>query len=180
MTRGRQGVERHGGVSRSRTHGHGWLPRRWRRALSMAALCGVLLAPPSAMPATAAESGAHASTAGTSRWWKLTCDKAGRKRTTETAGCAFTVQLRGVLDGSRRFLVRQALQRHNAAWRSLQRAVAFHIDVDSPGGELFATLEMGRLLYSELGFLLLTVTLLSLLVPLGTIFLVRKSPLRSC
>ena len=33
--------------------------------------------------------------------------------------------------------------------------------------------------YSELGFLLLTVTLLSLLLPLGTIFLVQKSPLPS-
>ena len=33
--------------------------------------------------------------------------------------------------------------------------------------------------YSELGFLLLTVTLLSLLLPLGTIFLVQKSPLHS-
>jgi BT1 family len=33
--------------------------------------------------------------------------------------------------------------------------------------------------YSELGLLLLTVSLLSLLVPLGTIFLVQKSPLQS-
>jgi ATP-dependent protease ClpP protease subunit len=121
----------------------------WRRALSLAALGGVLLALPSVMLATAAESGAHTSTASTSRWWKLDCGKAGRQRATETTACAFTVKLRGDIDGSRLFLVRQALQRRNTAWRALQRDVAFHIDVDSPGGELFATLEIGRLLRAE-------------------------------
>ena len=33
--------------------------------------------------------------------------------------------------------------------------------------------------YSELGILLITVTVLSLLLPLATIFIVQKSPLRS-
>jgi ATP-dependent protease ClpP protease subunit len=121
----------------------------WRRVLSIAALCGVLLAQPSAMLAHAAESGAHASTARTSRWWRLDCGEAGRKRATETTACAFTVKLRGVIDGSRLFLVRQALQRRATVRRALHREVDFHTDVDSQGGELFATLEIGRLMRAE-------------------------------
>jgi hypothetical protein len=125
---------------------HGGLPMLWRRALSTASLCGVLLLQTSAMPAKALESGAHASTASTSRWWKLECGAAGRKRAAETTACAFTVKLRGVIDGSRLHLVRQALQRRDTVRRALHREVDFHIDVDSPGGELFATLAIGRIM----------------------------------
>jgi hypothetical protein len=119
-----------------------------RRALSMA-LCGAVLAQPVAMPAYAAESGAHASTAQTSRWWKLECGESGRKRAVETTACTFTVKLRGVTDGSRLHLVRQALRRRDTVRRALHRDVDFHIDVDSPGGELFATLEIGRIMRAE-------------------------------
>jgi hypothetical protein len=59
------------------------------------------------------------------------------------------VQLRGVLDGSRLQLVRQALQRRQTVRRALHREVDFHVEVDSPGGEIFATLEIGRLMRAE-------------------------------
>jgi hypothetical protein len=67
----------------------------------------------------------------------------------ETTACGFTVKLRGVLDGSRLQLVRHALQRRNTVRHALHRDVAFHVDVDSPGGEIFATLEIGRLMRAE-------------------------------
>jgi len=117
-----------------------------RRVLYTASLCGALHAQPSAMPAHASESGAHARIASTSRWWKLECGKTGRQREAETTACAFTVKLRGVLDGSRLQLVRQALQRRDTVRRALHRDVDFHVDVDSQGGEIFATLEMGRIM----------------------------------
>jgi ATP-dependent protease ClpP protease subunit len=121
----------------------------WRRALYTASLCGVLLSQPSAMPAKASESGAHARTASTSRWWKLECGEAGRKRAAETTACAFTVKLRGAIDGSRLHLVRQALHRRDTVQHALHREVGFHIDVDSQGGEIFATLEIGRIMRAE-------------------------------
>jgi hypothetical protein len=120
-----------------------------RRVLYTASLCGALLAPPSAMPAHASEAGAHASIASTSRWWKLECGKTGRKREAETTACAFTVKLRGVIDGSRLQLVRHTLQRRDTVRHALHRDVDFHVDVDSQGGELFATLEIGRIMRAE-------------------------------
>ena len=120
-----------------------------RRVLSTASLCGALLAPPSAMPVHASAAGAHASIASTSRWWKLECGQTGRKREAETTACAFTVKLRGVIDGSRLQLVRHALQRRDTVRHALHRDVDFHVDVDSPGGEIFATLEIGRLMRAE-------------------------------
>ena len=128
---------------------HGGLPRLWRGALAMVSLCGILLVQPSTTPVQAAVSGAHASTASTSRWWKLECGKAGRPRAAETTTCTFAVKLRGIIDGSQLHLVRQALQRRDAVQRVLHRDVAFHIDVDSQGGELFATLEIGRIMRAE-------------------------------
>jgi hypothetical protein len=119
------------------------------RMLYIASLCSTLLAPPSAMPAHTLEAGAHASIASTSRWWKLKCGKTGRKREAETTACAFTVKLRGVIDGSRLQLVRHALQRRDTVRHALHREVDFHIDVDSQGGELFATLEIGRIMRAE-------------------------------
>ena len=120
-----------------------------RRVLSTASLCGALLALPSAMPVHASAAGAHASIASTSRWWKLECGKTGRKREAETTACAFTVKLRGVIDGSRLQLVRHALQRRDTVRHALHRDVDFHVDVDSPGGEIFATLEIGRIMRAE-------------------------------
>jgi hypothetical protein len=120
-----------------------------RVVLYTTALCGVLHAPPSAMPAHASGVGAHASTASTSRWWKLACGKTGHTRAAETTVCVFTVKLHGVIDGSRLQLVRHALQRRDTVRHALHRDVDFHVDVDSQGGELFATLEIGRILRAE-------------------------------
>jgi hypothetical protein len=117
--------------------------------LYTALLCGALLAPPSAMPTHASGASAHASIASTSRWWKLECSKTGRKREAQTTACAFTVKLRGVIDGSRLQLVRHALQRRDTVRRALHREVGLHIDVDSQGGEIFATLEIGRIMRAE-------------------------------
>ena len=120
-----------------------------RPAFYAASLCSALLSPLCAVPVNASQSGAHASTASTSRWWKLECGAATRKPKSESTACAFTVRLRGVIDGSRLELVRQALQRRDAVGRALRREVEFHVDVDSPGGELFAALEIGRILRAE-------------------------------
>jgi hypothetical protein len=120
-----------------------------RRVLYTASLCGALLALPSAMPAHASAAGAHASIASTSRWWKLECGKTGRKREAETTACAFTVKLYGVIDASRLQLVRHALQRRDTVRRALHRDVDFQVNVDSQGGEIFATLEIGRLMRAE-------------------------------
>lgn len=120
-----------------------------RGFLVAASLCGALLSQSCARPAGASESGAHASTASTSRWWKLECGDASRKRAAERTACALTVKLRGVIDESRIQLVQQARLRRDAVRHALGREVGFHVDVDSPGGELFAALEIGRILRTE-------------------------------
>src|SRR5215475_10975728 len=142
-------VERNGSVLRSRISVHEGFPVMWRRALYTVALCGAVLSQPSVMLVHAAGSKAHASTASTSRWWKLACGEASRQREAETTACAFTVKLRGVIDGSRLHLVRQALQRRDTVRRALHRDVDFHVDIDSQGGEIFAALEIGRIMRAE-------------------------------
>jgi hypothetical protein len=121
----------------------------WRRALYTVVLCGAVLSQPSAVLAHASQLSAHVSTASTSRWWKVECGEAGRQREAGTTACAFTVKLRGVIDGSRLYLVRQALQRRDTIRRALHRDVDFHVDVDSQGGEIFAALEIGRIMRAE-------------------------------
>jgi hypothetical protein len=59
------------------------------------------------------------------------------------------VRLRGVIDQSRLQLFREALRRRDTAQRALGRIVALQVDVDSPGGQVFAALEIGRLLRRE-------------------------------
>ena len=120
-----------------------------RRLLVAASLSSALLWQPCTAPANASGAGAHASTASTSRWWKLTCGEASGPRAAAPAACAFTVKLRGVIDGSRLQLVQQALARRDAVRRALHREVGFHVDVDSRGGEIFAALEIGRILRAE-------------------------------
>jgi hypothetical protein len=120
-----------------------------RQVLATAALCGTLLRQPFTMPAQVSGSDAHASTARTARSWQLACKTTDRPRGAATTPCTFTVPLHGVLDSSRLQLVRQALQHRVRVQRALQRALAFQVDVDSQGGELFAALEIGRLLRAE-------------------------------
>ncbi len=59
------------------------------------------------------------------------------------------VRLRGVIDQSRLTLFQEALRRRDTTQRALGRIVALQADVDSPGGQVFAALEIGRLLRRE-------------------------------
>ena len=101
-------------------------------------------------PALASGAGSkHASTASTSRWWRLDC----RPPRTGTAGgappCVFHVRLRGPIDRSHLYLIRRAIQRRDEAARALGRDATLRVEVDSRGGEIFAGMEIGRLLRRE-------------------------------
>ena len=115
---------------------------RRHRCVIAAVLCAAWLVHLCAA-AISADVAPSASAAQTSRWWKLTCHD-------ESAPCVFTVRLRGVINQSRLQLFQEALRRRDATQRALRRTVALHVDVDSPGGQLFAALEIGRLLRREM------------------------------
>lgn len=120
------------------------------RAHSAAALCGVLLLAASCgAPAIASKSHPRASAASTSRWWKLDCGAAPRPAERDPSACVFTVKLRGAIDRSRLQLLRHAVLRRDSARSALQRDVELRIDADTPGGEVFAALEIGRLLREQ-------------------------------
>jgi hypothetical protein len=121
--------------------------RRFRVAstLSGALLCWAAYS----APALASKSDPHASTASTSRWWKLDCDEAQGTPAVDRTTCVFTVKLRGAIDSSRLQLIRHAQGRRDAARRALHRDVELRIDVDSQGGEVFAAMEIGRILREE-------------------------------
>lgn len=55
----------------------------------------------------------------------------------------------GPLDRSRLGLVEEAVRRRDASARALGRHVAVRVDADSPGGQIFAAMEIGRLLRRE-------------------------------
>ena len=124
-------------------------PSGRRFLVASAVCCALLSAAPYSAPALASESKSRASTASTSRWWKLDCGQAHRSPDVDSATCVFTVKLRGVIDRSRLQLIRRALERRDAAHRTLHRDIALRIDVDSQGGEVFAALEIGRILREE-------------------------------
>ena len=119
-----------------------------RRFLAAAALFGALLLQPTSGRASATEGGPHASSASTSRWWTLDCGQGRPSEAMPPPACVFTVRLRGVLDESRLRLIQQALEWRNRVARALRRDVAFRVDVDSPGGRVFAAMEIGRRLRS--------------------------------
>src|SRR5262245_8436773 len=114
--------------------------RRHRRLIA-SLLCAGWLVSPCAV-AMSADVSPRTSAARTSRWWTLTCPD-------EPAACVFTVRLRGIIDTSRLQLFQEALRRRDTAQRALGRIVALRVDVDSPGGQVFAALEIGRLLRRE-------------------------------
>ena len=116
-----------------------------RRSLLITLSFWLALGQPCAVPASAAE---HASSARTSRWWKLTCGEAGA-RDAKPPACVLTVRLRGGLDSSRLHLTRETLLRRDAAQRALRREVAIHVDVDSQGGQIFSAMEIGRILRND-------------------------------
>jgi ATP-dependent protease ClpP protease subunit len=117
------------------------LDRARHRRLIAALLCAGCLGYPCA-EAISADVSPRTSAARTSRWWKLTCSD-------KPAPCVFTVRLRGIIDQSRLRLFQEALRRRDTEQRALGRIVALHVDVDSPGGQVFYALEIGRLLRRE-------------------------------
>ena len=119
-----------------------------RHLLVAGTVCAALLGSAS-YGALASESKPRASAASTSRWWKLDCGEAQRAAPVKRTRCSFTVKLRGVLDASRLQLIRHALVRRDAARRALHRDVDLRIDVDSQGGEVFAAMQIGRILREE-------------------------------
>jgi len=121
-----------------------------RHLLAASTACAALLCSASYTAlALASESKPRASAASTSRWWKLDCDEVNRSREGKQPTCTFTVKLRGAIDGSRLQLIRHALVRRDAARRALHRDVDLRIDVDSQGGEVFAAMQIGRILREE-------------------------------
>ena len=54
-----------------------------------------------------------------------------------------------MIDRSRLELFEEALRRRDTTRQALGHTVALRVDVDSPGGQLFAALEIGRLLRHE-------------------------------
>jgi len=114
---------------------------------ALAAL-GLLLCRSPAALASAAPS-KHASTASASRWWRLDCRPPRTGETEPAPACVFHVLLRGPIDRSRLFLIQRAIQRGDEATRALGRDATLRVDVDSRGGEIFAGMEIGRLLRRE-------------------------------
>jgi hypothetical protein len=62
--------------------------------------------------------------------------------------CLLTVRLRGEIDLSALHLVQEALHRRDDARRTLRRDVRIRVDIDSQGGQVFAAMEIGRILRS--------------------------------
>ena len=122
------------------------LQRPMRRSLAAAVLMAALLQPASSRSSGA---GSHASAASTSRWWTLDCGQGSPSDAAPPATCTFTLRIRGAIDASRSNLVRRAIERRDQAARALHRDVSFRVDVDTQGGEVFAAMEIGRLLRSE-------------------------------
>ena len=106
-------------------------------------LCCALLAGLCSARADAGEPARRASTARTSRWWTLTCSDV------QASPCVFTVRLRGRIDRSRLRLFEEALRRRDDAQRALRRRVELRVDAGTSGGEVFAAMEIGRLLRRE-------------------------------
>lgn len=114
-------------------------PANW---LVVGALGGVLLAGGDDR-AFGEKPARHASPMRTSRWWTLTCSDV------EAAPCALTVRLRGTINRSRLRLFEEALRRRDDAQRALGRRIELRVDADTRGGEVFAAMEIGRLLRRE-------------------------------
>ena len=82
----------------------------------------------------------------TSRWGTLDCSGASVAGNQPLAPCRLIVPIRGPMRPDRLRVVRAALRRCADARRALHRDVALHIEVNSHGGEVFAAMEIGRLL----------------------------------
>ena len=82
----------------------------------------------------------------TSRWGTLDCGATSAAGNVPLAPCRLIVPVRGPIGPDHQRLVRAGLRRCDDARRTLHRDVALHLEVDSQGGEIFAAMEIGRLL----------------------------------
>lgn len=119
-----------------------------RRSLLVATPLWFILLLAAACDATAAAADLG-STAPTSRWWTLSCDQGRPANGPKPCACLLTVRLRGTIDRLRLRMVQDALRRRDDAQRTLRRAVRLHVELDSRGGQVFAAMEIGRLLRRE-------------------------------
>jgi ATP-dependent protease ClpP protease subunit len=103
----------------------------------------LMLVRPCGAPASASE---HPRAALRSRWWTLSCDPHANNM--KPHACLLTLRLRGEIDPSRLHLVQEMLRRRDDAKRALGRDVRIRVDVDSQGGQVFAAMEIGRMLRS--------------------------------
>jgi len=108
------------------------------RLLVAATLVLLSIAPTIAGPDTSARQ--------TTRWGTLDCSGASVAADVQSAPCRLIVRIRGSIGADRLRLVRASLRRCDDARRALHRDVVLHLDLDSEGGEIFAAMEIGRLL----------------------------------
>jgi len=79
----------------------------------------------------------------TSRWFKFDCGKE------QASPCVLIVRLRGPIDRSHLRLFEEAVRWRDGAQRALDRRIELHVDANTRGGEVFAAMEIGRLLRRE-------------------------------
>jgi ATP-dependent protease ClpP protease subunit len=113
------------------------------RRLLVGSLGCVLLAGVCGARAVSVERAWRASAMNASRWFKFDCGKE------QAAPCVLTVRLRGPIDGSHLRLFEEAVRWRDGAQRALDRRIELHVDANTRGGELFAAMEIGRLLRRE-------------------------------
>ena len=113
------------------------------RRLLVGSLGCVLLAGVCGARATSAERAWRASALNTSRWFKFDCGKE------QASPCVLTVRLRGPIDRSHLRLFEEAVRWRDGAQRALDRRIELHVDPNTRGGEVFAGMEIGRLLRRE-------------------------------
>jgi ATP-dependent protease ClpP protease subunit len=117
--------------------------QRWARRVRHAVIVAALLSDVVGQPrGTAASGSPHRRRE--APWWELRCPEGDREGAHPE--CVLTVRLRGKMERHRLRQVQYALERRDEAMRTRGRDVAFHVDVDSEGGEMFAAMEIGRLL----------------------------------
>lgn len=113
------------------------------RRLLVGSLGCMLLAGVCGARAVSVERAWRASAMRTSRWFKFDCGKE------QASPCVLTVRLRGGIDRSRLRLFEEAVRWRDGARRALGRRIELHVDANTRGGEIFAAMEIGRLLRRE-------------------------------
>lgn len=113
------------------------------RRLLVGFLGCVLLAGVRGAHAVSEERAWRASATNASRWFKFDCGKE------HASPCVLTVRLRGPIARSHLRLFEDAVRWRDDAQRALDRRIELHVDPNTRGGEVFAGMEIGRLLRRE-------------------------------